>query len=182
MTAALKKALDAKKPKVSATIQRDLLYTPTQVMAKLAGCSVSHLSRLVKKGEIKQVAGMQGKYDAYEVLKYFRESEEIITPMQKAKLEEVLEKTRKDKLHNDEKDGLLVPVNRVAEFTHAYAGHFVRIYEGLRKKAGAMVGTQMRIKIDDEFRKGREELSVELEAFRDSYSRASGTASEAEPS
>lgn len=183
MTDALKAAIAKKtKPKVSDTIGRDLRYTPAQVMADLVGCSTSHLARLVKKGEISQVEGLQGKYNAYDILAYFRQSEDATTPMQQAKLAEVLEKTRKDKLHNDEKDGLLIRVEEVAEFTHTYAGFFIKTYESIRKRVGALVDTTTRITVDEEFRRGREDLSLELEALRDNCTRASDPAPQEESS
>lgn len=179
MTKAREQAIASrKKPKVSDTIARDLLYTPTGVMAELVGCSTAHLSRLVKKGEIKQVEGLQGKYNAFEVLAYFRQESDTTTPMQEAKLAEIREKTRKDKLHNDQKEGLLVEVEEVSEFTHAYAGVFIKLYESIRKRAGSIVDRQTRIALDDEFRKGREELTVELQTFRDRCTRVSDTSTE----
>lgn len=183
MTKQLQKALKKKqKPKVSDTIERDLRVTPATVMAALAGCSTAHLRRLTNKGEIKQVEGLMGKYDAYAVLAYFRQEEDFTSPMQEAKLNEVLEKTRKDRLINDEKERLLISVTEVSEFTHQYAGMFVQSIESVRKKIGALVNTKTRIKLDEQCREARHQLQMELESFRNNCTRTSNTTTESERS
>ena len=138
---------------------------PARLMAKLAGCSDQHLRNLVKRGEINQTG--RGKYDAFKVMAYLlNQTPDAMTAMQEAKLQETLEKARKDRLANDQTERLLIASDDVEVFINEYTGIVLQYAERLRKGIGAIVDLPTRKKVNERARDIREQAHKQVEVFK----------------
>lgn len=137
---------------------------PTKVAAEIFGCSGQHLRDLVKQGEITQTG--RGKYDLREVAQYMLQANKAdMSEMQKAKLKGEREKARKTKLENDENDKLLIRASDVYTFTHGYTGELIQFVEALKKKTGALLDNETRIKFFKAHEQGRTAMAQKLQAW-----------------
>jgi len=143
----------------------DISKCSTKTVAEILDCSTQHIRNLRKSGEIHETA--RGKYDLAEVAKYLmKNSRENMSEFQRAKLENEREKIRRQKIANDEADGLLVPIDDVQVFIHGYTTFLIQSLEAAKKSAGALVDASTRKKLYQKIADARAELADKLETFR----------------
>lgn len=144
----------------------DIHACPTKVVAMVMDCSVQHIYNLRKAGELPEVS--KGKYDLVVVGKYMlKNSRENMSEFQRAKLENEREKIRRQKIQNDEADGLLVPIEDVEVFIHGYTTKLIQFLEAAKKSAGALLDNDTRKKFYKKIANARTELANDLETYRD---------------
>lgn len=143
----------------------DIHKTPTKLVAQIMDCSVQHIYNLRKAGELHETA--KGKYDLHEVARYMlKNSRENMSEFQRAKLENEREKIRRQKIQNDEADGLLVPIEETQVFIHGYTTKLIQFLEAAKKSAGAHLDAATRKKFYKKIADARTELANDLEAHR----------------
>ena len=158
----------------------DYRACPSKITAEIFGCSVQHLGQLKLKGEIKQVS--RGKYDLRQVAEYFLQNQKTsLTDLQKAKLKSEQEKARRQKLANDETEGLLIKSTDVADFLNGFTGEVFNFYESAKKSTGADLTNDARKKFFEKLDHARTALASKLEAWLDASDRDDQASGEDEP-
>lgn len=137
----------------------NLKHCPAKLVAEVIGYSPRHILRLHKAGAFAQTG--KGKYNLFEVIRYFRAKEnKDLTEIQQANLEATKERARSMRLESDEKELGLIPVADVEEFAVSYTKLFTDCIETTEASASKLLDSgprrllknrfnEMRLSLDD---------------------------------